>query len=157
MEGAPVSREPQEEQAWTVFIVRIVLDDLCAAHSVFNLASFDTAPEHSSRCVPGDFVMRRSEGTTDLLQVFSIIGHVLHHSREERHIKVTFLPGSSRVLSTRHQAPRGPLVPRVQALRQIIPPHLPLPNGGLTSIWQRLVRRDFFSRDPLNYDTVNNR
>lgn len=43
--------------------------------------------------------MRRSEGTTDLLQEFSIIGHDSHHSREEHHIKATLLLGRSRVRS----------------------------------------------------------
>lgn len=52
--------------------------------------------------------MRRPEGTTDLFQEFSIVGHESHHSREEHHIKATLLLGSSRVRSARRQAPRVP-------------------------------------------------
>lgn len=78
--------------------------------------------------------MRRPEGNADLLQVFSIIGHSSHHSREEHHIKATFLPDSSRVLSARRQAPRGPLVPRAQALRRC-------GGGGLSASGWKMAGR----------------
>lgn len=85
---------------------RIVFDDLCAAHRGFNLIGANIAPEHSSRCVPGNFVMRRPERNADLLQILSIIGHESHHSREKHHIKATLLLGGSRVQGVRPQAPR---------------------------------------------------
>src|SRR5574337_895591 len=100
MEGTPVSRESQEEQTWTAFVVRVFFDDLGAAHCVFNLISPNIASEYSSRGMPGDFVMCRPEGTTDLFQEFSIIGHGSHHSRDEHHIRATLLPRRSRVRST---------------------------------------------------------
>jgi hypothetical protein len=133
MEGTPVSSESQEEKAWTVFVVRIFLDDLCAAHGVFNLVSPDTAPEHSSRCVPGDFVMRCPEGNTDLLQMVSIIGHKSHHSRDEHYIKTTFPLGSSRVLSARPGStgstdPASTGTPSVDVVTAMITPDAPVPE-----------------------------
>jgi len=38
---------------------------------------------------------------------------------------------------------------------RIIHPHLPLSKGGLTPLWKRGARGDFFNQCPFNYETSN--